>query len=74
MVNVLENRITKAYSGLTKSQKKVAEYIIRSPEEVAFLSLKALGEKVKFSDATIIRLSNALGLGFRSFKRYCSPG
>jgi len=61
MVNVLEDRITKAYSGLTKSQKKVAEYIITSPEEVAFLSLKALGEKVRVSDATIIRLSNALG-------------
>ena len=61
MVSVLEDRITKAYSGLTKSQKQVAEYIIRSPEEVAFLSLKALGEKVRVSDATIIRLSNALG-------------
>ncbi len=61
MGSVLEDRITKAYSGLTKSQKQVAEYIIRSPEEVAFLSLKALGEKVRVSDATIIRLSNALG-------------
>jgi len=61
IVNVLEHRITKAYSRLTKSQKRVAEYVLRSPEEVAFLSLKALGDKVRVSDATIIRLSNALG-------------
>ncbi len=61
MVSALEDRITKAYAGLTKSQKKVAEYILRSPEEVAFLSLKTLGGKVRVSDATIIRLSNALG-------------
>jgi len=61
MINALEDRITKAYTGLTKSQKKVAEYIISNPEEVAFLSLKTLGGKVRVSDATIIRLSNALG-------------
>ena len=61
MIDVLESRITKAYSGLTKSQKKVAEYLLGSPEEVAFLSLRSLSEKVKVSDATIIRLSNALG-------------
>ena len=61
MANVLEDRIAKAYPGLTKSQKKAAEYIIRNPEEVAFSSLKPLAGKVRVSDATIIRLSNALG-------------
>jgi len=61
MVNVLEGVISKNYSKLTKSQKKVAEYIIKNPEEVTFLSSKELGEKVKVSDATVIRLSNALG-------------
>lgn len=62
MVNVLEGLISKNYPKLTKSQKKVAEYILKNPEEVAFLSSKALGEKVKVSDATVIRSSTALGI------------
>ena len=61
MLKIIEGRITKAYAGLTKSQKRVAEYILKSPEEVAFLSLRALGAKVEVSDPTIIRLMNALG-------------
>jgi DNA-binding MurR/RpiR family transcriptional regulator len=61
MINGLEDRITKTYAALTKSQKKAAEYILSNPEEVAFLSLKALSEKAKVSDATIMRLSYALG-------------
>lgn len=62
MDKVLERLISRNYTKLTKSQKKIAEYIVRNPDEVAFLSSKALGEKVKVSDATVVRLSNALGV------------
>jgi DNA-binding MurR/RpiR family transcriptional regulator len=62
MTHGIQDRITKRYGALTKSQKKAAEYILDNPEEVAFLSLKALSEKARVSDASIIRLSHALGL------------
>jgi DNA-binding MurR/RpiR family transcriptional regulator len=60
MMNALEEVITKNYPKLTKGQKKIAEYIIRNPEEVAFMSAKTLGKKVGVSDATVVRLSAAL--------------
>lgn len=40
MANNLEERIIKNYPSLTKSQKKVAEYILKSPEEAAFSTSK----------------------------------
>jgi DNA-binding MurR/RpiR family transcriptional regulator len=57
-----EELITRNYPELTKSEKKVAEYVLKSPEEVAFLSSKALGKRVGVSDATVVRLSTALGI------------
>ena len=62
MDKVLERLISRNYTKLTKSQKQIAEYIIRNSDEAAFLSAKALGKKVQVSDATVIRLSNALGV------------
>lgn len=62
MNNVLEELITKNYSIVTKGQRKVATYILRNPEEVAFLTSKTLGEKAGVSEATVIRLANALGI------------
>ena len=62
MNTVLGELITKNYSNLTKGQKKVAMYILRNPEEVAFLTSKKLGENAGVSEATVIRLANALGI------------
>jgi DNA-binding MurR/RpiR family transcriptional regulator len=62
MINALEELITKNYPKLTKGQKRIAEYIVKNPEEVAFLSSKTLGKKVGVSDATVVRLSTALGI------------
>lgn len=62
MNSILEELITKNYSTLTKGQKKVATYILRNPEEVAFLTSKKLGKNAGVSEATVIRLANALGI------------
>lgn len=51
------------------SEKKVAEYILRHPEEVVNLSVQKLAEKTKVSEATIIRLSKSLKCkGFQELK------
>ena len=68
--HVLEERIKKSYPVLTRSQKKLAEFILANPEDVAFLSSRSLGQKVGVSDATVVRFSNALGIsGFSELQR-----
>jgi DNA-binding MurR/RpiR family transcriptional regulator len=62
MNSILGELITKNYSNLTKGQKKVATYILRNPEEVAFLTSKKLGKNAGVSEATVIRLADALGI------------
>ena len=62
MSNELGELITEYYSTLTKGQKKVATYILRNPEEVAFLTSKKLGENAGVSEATVIRMANVLGI------------
>jgi len=59
--NFLEDMILKNFNKLTKSQKKVAEYILNSPEDGAFLSSTKLGQKVNVSEATVVRFSTAVG-------------
>ena len=56
---------------LTPSQARVAEYVLREPDEVVFLSAVELSRRLGLSDATIIRLAQALGFsGFSEFKNH----
>ena len=55
---------------LTPGQKKVADYIIKNPTEVAFMTTKQLSELVGVSVATIMRLAYALGYtGYAQFQK-----
>ena len=56
----LEDLIKKAYRNLPKSEQKVAEYILKSPEEVAFLPCRTVAQRVGVSDATVVRMSHRL--------------
>ncbi|MBW1972982.1 MAG: MurR/RpiR family transcriptional regulator, partial [Deltaproteobacteria bacterium] len=57
-------------SKLTNSQKKALEYILDHYDEVPFLSASRLARKIGVSEATIIRLSQAMGFdGFPEFKK-----
>ena len=70
VTHALEERIKKSYPDLTKSQKKIAEFILANPEDVVFLSSRSLGQKVGVSDATVVRFSNAIGVsGFSELQR-----
>lgn len=46
---------------LTKSQKRVADYIISNPTEAAFLTVDQIANRVKTSTATVIRMASAFG-------------
>lgn len=55
---------------LTKSQRKVATYILKNPMDVAFSTIDQLAHKVGTSTTTIVRL--ALFLGFTGYAEFQS--
>ena len=58
--NVLDI-IAKDYKGLTKSEKKIADYIIAHSLDVQYMSITSLADVCKVADATISRFCRALG-------------
>lgn len=66
--NILES-ITEQYHSLTRSGKKLADYIFNHTSETQYLSISALAEKSSVSEATITRFCHGLGLsGYNEFK------
>jgi DNA-binding MurR/RpiR family transcriptional regulator len=59
--NFLEDMISENYYKLTKSEKKVAEFILSNPEDSAFLSSTKLGQMVNVSEATVVRFATEVG-------------
>lgn len=57
----METLIREKLSELSPGQKKVAEFLLMKPEQSAFLTAVQLGKEVDVSEATVIRLSYALG-------------
>lgn len=68
---IAEKIIAKEREGnLTKSQKAALKYILDHYEEAIFLPASSLARKIGVSEATIIRLAQAMGFkGFPEFKR-----
>jgi len=55
---------------LTPSQKKVVDFLLKSPEEAVFLTASSLAERLDTSDTTIVRMAQALGYkGFPGLKK-----
>ena len=53
--------IRERYPFLTKSQKKVGDYIVKNLKQVAFMSTLDIASQLKLSDATIIRFARNIG-------------
>ncbi len=51
------------YEALTGKQKKIFDYMVEYPEEICYISLKALSKRLQVSEVSILRLCLALGLG-----------
>lgn len=57
------------YAALRNSEKRVADYILKQPNEIIYLSISALAEKCRTSETSVIRLCKAIGYsGFQDFK------
>ncbi len=66
--NILE-QITEQYHSLTRSGKKLADYIFSNTHEAQYLSISSLAENCGVSEASITRFSRSLGLsGYNDLK------
>jgi DNA-binding MurR/RpiR family transcriptional regulator len=52
--------ISERYTSLTKSEKRIATYLNKNQEECAFLSAAELAERLKLSEATVVRFARSL--------------
>lgn len=67
--NAYKQLILDNIAHLTKNQKKIAQFLIDHPEEIAFSSIDTIAEKLNVGKATIVRLAQALGYkGFLELK------
>ena len=57
--------ISEHYNQLTKSEKNIANYLRKNQEESAFLSAGELADRLKLSEATMVRFARNIG-----FDRY----
>src|SRR5574340_758398 len=57
--------VSERYNDLTKSEKRIANYLRKNQEEAAFLSAGELAARLDLSEATLVRF--ARNLGFASY-------
>lgn len=53
--------ITEHFADLTKSEKRIANFLRKNQEEAAFLSAAEVAERIDLSEATLVRFARALG-------------
>ncbi|MGL4798233.1 MAG: MurR/RpiR family transcriptional regulator [Cellulosilyticaceae bacterium] len=66
--NVFDN-LTTCYGKLTRSEKKIADYIFSNRENVEYFSIAQLAVQCHVGEATIVRFCKSLGFGgYNEFK------
>ncbi|MFD0710741.1 MurR/RpiR family transcriptional regulator [Paenibacillus sp. GCM10027626] len=61
--------ITSIYNSLTKAEKKVADAVLRDPEEAVLATVTDLAEKAAVGETSVIRFCRKLGFhGYHEFK------
>lgn len=69
MIGDLLNKIRAHYKAFTKTERKVADFILSNPKEVLYLSISELAEKCGVGDTTVFRFCRTLDLGgYQDFK------
>lgn len=69
-ITALLERIRKEQDNFPCAQKKVAAYVVENYQQVAFLSISALAQRVGVSENTVIKFCNQLGFSkFTEFKK-----
>ncbi|NBI30266.1 MurR/RpiR family transcriptional regulator [Chengkuizengella marina] len=63
--------ISEKMSSMSRSQLKIAQYILKNPNHVPFHNVGELAKLVEVSDATIVRFATFLGFsGYPEFQRH----
>lgn len=58
-----------SYNQFTKTEKKIADYVIRNSEKVLFMSISDLSDACKVADASVHRFCRTVGVkGYQEFK------
>lgn len=61
--------IKSVYKNLTKTEKKVADYVLASPRKVLFYSITELADVCEVGDTSVYRFCRSIGLrGYQEFK------
>ncbi len=64
-------KIEKAYSGLSKGHKKIADYIMSNYEKASFMTAASLGKAVGVSESTVVRFASNIGFdGYPELQKY----
>jgi DNA-binding MurR/RpiR family transcriptional regulator len=62
-------RIRSLYPNLTRTSRRIADYILANYEETKYLSISSLAEKISVSESMITKFVRLLGLrGYQDFK------
>lgn len=62
-------RLKATEDSFTETEKKIADFLLNSPDEIIHLSITELSEKTKTSDSSIIRLCRKIGYkGYQEMK------
>ena len=69
MQNTILDSISSSYSSMTRSAKKLSDYIFNNRSSVQYMSITSLAEAAGVSEATITRFCRTLGLaGYNELK------
>ena len=76
--NELLQKIDQGYSGFSKGQKKLADFIREEYDKAAFLTAARMGEEVGVSESTVSVLRRPLDIMAtrifrRRWERWCGP-
>jgi DNA-binding MurR/RpiR family transcriptional regulator len=62
-------RIEGAYASLRAAEQRVADFILKSPDELIYLTVTELAERTNTSESTVVRLCQKIGYkGYQEFK------
>lgn len=53
--------VSQRYSDLTKSEKRIANFLRKNADEAAFLSAAEIADKLNISEATVVRFARTMG-------------
>ncbi len=68
-VSTIKSVIQSHYPSLSKSEKKIADYILENFSEIMYLSVTELGEKSGVGETSVFRFCKHIGLkGYHEFK------